>query len=122
MLSLCLIVRRVRFLDRTIPRDNTIDHPPVQHRVQQLNFNAVARRSLYSPLCRAALPPLRQKTAGDQLPCSAVQSADHLVFTQPPTSMIVEMTATNMTPSRTVYSTSAAPFSSSLSFLINCIA
>src|SRR3954471_19164635 len=119
MLSLSATVIRIRFLDRTMQRDKTKDHPPVQHRIQQLNFNTVVRRSLHQLLCRA-LPPLRQKTADYQLPCRAVQSADHLVLTQPPTSMIVEMTATNMTPSRTVYSTSAAPFSSSLSFLISC--
>src|SRR5215510_1139790 len=100
-------------------RHKTKHHPPAQSRIQQLNLNAVSRRPLHSLLYRVAFPPPRQTTAGDQLPCRAVQSADHLVLIQPPTSVMVAMTATSMTPSRTVYSTSAAPFSSSLSFLIS---
>src|SRR5262249_40072233 len=102
-------------------RHKTKHHPPAETRIQQLNLNAVSRRPLHSLLYRvAAFPPPRQTTAGDQLPCRAVQSADHLVLIQPPTSVMVAMTATSMTPSRTVYSTSAASFSSFLSFLISC--
>src|SRR5262249_508434 len=102
-------------------RHKTKHPPPAQNRIQQLNPTPSADVVAFALLYRvAAFPPPRQTTAGDQLPCRAVQSADHLVLIQPPTSVMVAMTATSMTPSRTVYSTSAAPFSSFLSFLISC--
>src|SRR5882757_8641426 len=53
-----------------------------------------------------------------QLAESAVQSAVHLVVIQPPTSPIVVITATSMIPSKTVYSTRAAPSSSRANFFI----
>src|SRR6478672_782503 len=120
MFSLCAIVIRLSLSRFGNAKRQTKSHPPAKHRTQTTLLQRRQPTVLHQLLRRAALPPQRRMTARDQLPCRAVHRAAHLVFTQPPTSMIVEMTATNMTPSRTVYSTSAAPFSSSLSFLISC--
>src|SRR5215470_17195139 len=115
-----VIAIRIGFVDMIPERDKTKRHPPVKHRFQQLIFNALSRQPSHQPQRGAAHQSQRRMTAGDQLPCRAVHRPAHLVFTQPPTSMIVEITATSMTPSRTVYSTSVAPASSRASRFSNC--
>src|SRR5215831_8623889 len=72
--------------------------------------------------CRHAVHEQRPRRVAHQLAERAVQSAVHLVLIQPPTRPIVVMTATNMIPKSTVYSTSAAPSSSDANRFISCTA